>query len=231
MSEQPTDQQLFIGAVKTLVAKIRSSLCGANPTLSQLADSARAVNSFKMVATAPEGDSFRRIADQLEMLFDRHLTAQTIPNKLELELVELAIDWLAELAILHEENLPEPKSLVSELLYTFKLVESSQDAVTLAELVATHAGRERVDPFSEDPEVSVEQQSVPAHRDPFADDPGFGLEFDLLQRTVNRLAESKLADGDSPRSDADGSSEDSDSPATSAAPSYDVFGDDPPLSE
>ena len=108
----------------------------------------------------------------LEIVFEHHLTAQTTPNSIELETVELAIDWLAQLAILYAENLPEPKSLVAELLYTFDLVEFSQDAVTLAELVA--------DPFLDDPEFDVRARPVPSHRDPFADDPGFGLEFDFM---------------------------------------------------
>ncbi len=228
MSEQTTDQQLFLDAVKTFVGIIRSSLCGDDPTLSQLADAAQAATAFKGGATPPEVDSFFLIVDQLKVVFDHHLNAQTLPNKLELELVELAIDWLTELAALYGENLPEPKSLVSELLYTFKLVESSQEAVTLAELVAIHAEGERVDPFAEDPEFSVKQQSVPSHRDPFADDPGFGLEFDLLQRTVNLVAESRLVVGDSTLPVEKGSSENSPTPSI---PQYDVFADDPPLSK
>jgi len=227
MSEQTTEQQLFLDAVKTLVGTVRSSLLGANPPLSQLADSVQAATAFKGVATASEVNSFRAIVEQLNVVFDRHLNAQTLPDQLELELVELAIDWLTELAILHEENLPEPKSLVAELLYTFKLVESSQDAVPLAELVANHAQRESADPFAEDPEFSVKRQPVPAHRDPFADDPGFGLEFDLLQRTVNLLAESRLVDGDSAPPEAVDGSEDS----PTSPPLYDVFADDPPLSK
>lgn len=230
MSEQPIDQQLFLDAVKTFVGTIRSSLCGDNLTLSQLTDSAQAVTAFNVVATVPEVDSFCQIVEQLEIVFNRHLTAQTLPSKLELELVELAIDWLTELATLYSENLPAPKSLISELLYTFKLVESSQEAVTLAELVASHVERESVDPFAEDPEFSVKSQSGPPHCDPFADDPGFGLEFDLLQRTVTLLAESKFVDGDSVLPAEDDSSKDSHPSSTSAVPEYDLFADDPPLS-
>ncbi len=47
MSEQITDQQLFLDAVKTFVGIIRSSLCGDDPTLSQLADAAQAATAFK----------------------------------------------------------------------------------------------------------------------------------------------------------------------------------------
>ncbi|MCK5825595.1 MAG: hypothetical protein KAG93_01070 [Desulfuromusa sp.] len=231
MSEQPTDEQLFLDAVRTLVKTIRSSLCGDSLTLSQLTDSAQAATAFNVVSTVPDVDSFCLIVEQLEIVFNRHLIAQTLPNKLELELVVLAIDWLTELTILFAENLPEPKSLVSELLYTFKLVESSQEAVTLAELVASHAeGRERVDPFAEDPEISVKRRTAPQHRDPFADDPGFGLEFDLLQRTVTLLAESRLVDGDSVPLARDGSKNNHLS-SISAVSEHDLFADDPPLSK
>ena len=226
MSGRTTDQQLFLDAVKTFVGIIRSSLCGDGPILSQLADSAQATTAFKGAATASEVDSFRLIAGQLEVVFNRHLTAKTIPNKLELEIVELAIDWLTELATLYKENLPEPKSLVSELLYTFKLVESSQEAVSLAELVASHAERESADPFAEDPEFSVKQQPVTSHRDPFADDPSFGLEFDLLQRTVSFLTGARLVGESTPSEDGG----EKPSPSASTPPS-DFFADDPPFSK
>jgi len=231
MSEPTIDKQLFLDAVATVVEKIRSSLCGHNPSLSQLADSVQAASAFSVIATAPEIDSFRLIVEQLEILFDHHLTAQTLPSNLEIELVELAVDWLTELATLYDEDLPEPKSLVSALLYTFKLVESSQDAVTLAELVANHTEKASVDPFADDPEFSVKRQSVTSHRDLFADDPGFGLEFDLLQRTVNRLAEFRLVDDNTASSVADDNSEENLSYSASSVPQYDFFADDPPLSK
>ena len=227
MSEQTTEQQLFLGEVEEFIEIIRNSLCVPNPTLSQLVDSDRAVTTFKAVATDPTVESFRLIVAQLEVVFARHLADQTLPDKLELELVELAIDWLTQLAILYGENLPEPKSLVSELIYTFQLVESSQGAVTLAELVSSHAEKGSVDPFSDDPEFTVKQQAVVSHQDPFAEDPGFGLEFDLLHRTINSLAEKQFMK-ETPAVDDD--REDSSSP-DSSAPYYDFFAEDPPLSK
>ena len=232
MSDQLTDQQLFLEAVKTFVGTVRSSLCGDNPTPSHLADSVQAAAVFKVAAAVPGGDSFRMIADQLDIIFCRHSTGQTLPDKLELELIELAIDWLAELAILHEEDLPEPKSLVSELLHTFKLVESSQEAITLAELLANRTVESlRDDPFADDPGFSVKPQSVPSHRDPFADDPGFGLEFDLLQRTVNLLAESKFVAGGANLSVVGNASRDNHPSSDPSVSEHDPFADDPPLSK
>ena len=191
MTEQTSEQQLFIKEAEIFIDRIRNSLCVLNPTLSLLTDSIQAVVIFKKAISGIEVSSFCSIVDRLEIVFERQLTAQATPNNIELETIELAIDWLAQLTILYAENLPEPKSLVAELLYAFDLVESSQDAVSLAELVADHA-----DPFLDDPEFDVRAHSVPSHRDPFADDPGFGLEFDLLQRTISFVAEKKKIEVD-----------------------------------
>ncbi len=228
MAELTIDQQLFIGAVETFVEKIRNSLYLQTPTLARLEDSVHAVTDFKKATAAVEGDSFCAIADQLEIVFVRHLTTQVVPNKIELEIIKLAIDWLAQLAILYEENLPEPKSLVAELLYTFKLVEFSCDAVSLADLVASHNERGSVDPFSEDPEFAVQGQPASSRFDLFADDPSFGLELDLLQRTISSVVETRFMDDDPALP-----SEDENPPegVISSVPQYDFFADDPPLSK
>ncbi|MCD6187879.1 MAG: hypothetical protein J7K09_06900 [Desulfuromusa sp.] len=228
MAELTIDQQLFIAAVETFVEKIRNSLYVQTPTLARLEDSVQAVADFKKVPAVVEGDSFCSIADQLEVVFVRHLTTQVVPNKIELEIIKLAIDWLAQLAILYAEHLPEPKSLVAELLYTFKLVKFSCDAVSLADLVASHNERRSVDPFSEDPEFAVQKQPAPFHSDLFADDPSFGLELDLLQRTISSVVETRFMD-DNPSSP----SEDDNHPESvvSSAPQYDLFADDPPFTK
>ena len=53
MSEQTTEQQMFIGEVEKFVETIRNSLCVPNPVLTHLEDSAQAVTTFKAVATDP----------------------------------------------------------------------------------------------------------------------------------------------------------------------------------
>jgi len=236
MAEQTDKSQLFYREVKTLTEKIRHLLCEQNPTPLLLADSINAVDAFKEVVSTIETDSFLSIIERVSIILRRHLAAETIPTKIEIETIELASDWLDQLAILYKENLPEPKSLVAELLYTFDLVECSQDAVSLVELVAAHTGPEankRVDPFSEDPEFDVQERAVSSHRDPFADDPGFGLEFDLLQRTVTFVVESNAIDADPFKADPSKNMKKSDTssiPAipTSATAPYDLFADDPP---
>ncbi|MFK5927738.1 MAG: hypothetical protein QM483_14015 [Desulfuromusa sp.] len=237
MTEQATELQLFLRETEEFIKTVRYSLCEQTPTLQLLAASIEAVTVFKKVISGVDVDSFHSIADRLRVVFARHLTAETIPNKIELETIELALDWLAQLAPLYVENIPEPKSLVAELLYTFDLVERSHEAESLAELVATHseqATNSRVDPFLEDPELNVREGSARSHRDPFADDPGFGLEFDLLQRTINTVVKSKKIDDDPFGSDPSIDSETdevlSNKPSSVASP-YDVFAEDPPLAD
>jgi len=199
MTEQTDSRQLFIGEAEELIAKIRNSLCGQDITLLLLADSISAVTDLKRAATAADVDSFRLIADCLETVLNRHVAAQSTPSRIELETIELAVDWLDQLLILYREDIPEPKSLVAELLSTFDLVERSEGAVSLVELVNNQTGQGEppaVDPFSDDPDFAVETHSVSDHQDPFAEDPGFGLEFDLLQRTINFVVESDKINAD-----------------------------------
>lgn len=199
MTEQTDSRQLFIGEAEGLIAKIRNSLCGQIITPQLLTDSSDAVSALKNAAIDADVDSFRLIADCLEVVLNRHVAAQTTPNRVELETVELAVDWLDQLLILYREDIPEPKSLVAELLNTFDLVERSQGAVSLVELVngqAEQGGSPIVDPFSGDPDFAVDAHSAHEHQDPFAEDPGFGLEFDLLQRTINFVVEAGNLDDD-----------------------------------
>ena len=234
MSEQTDNQQLFFREVEIFIIKTRNFLCAQSSTQELLADAVQAVTNFKKVTTGAGLDSFRSIADRLAGVFNRHVIAQTNPSKIELETVELAVDWLAQLAILYEENLPEPKSLVAELLYAFDLVEFSQDATSLVELVAENSEKGlpfRVDPFLEDPEFDIDEHSGGGRLDPFADDPGFGLEFDLLQRTINFVVETKKLVDDPFSGDPSLDSEGGAGVTTAPSFPYDVFADDPPLAD
>ncbi len=190
MAEQTSTQQLLTHEAEILIDEIRNSLCDQNPTLPSLVDSIQALAAFKKATNGVEAGSFCSIVDRLEIVFERNLKAQTIPNRIELETVALAVDWLAQLAIFYKENLPEPKALVTELLYAFDLVEFSQDAESVADRAENDKAPD-VDPFSGDPEFDVTAGQNRLHYDPFDDDPGLGLEFDLLQRTINFVAEKK----------------------------------------
>ena len=194
MTEQASNRQLFLEESESSIENLRHSLCVQIPTQEQLVTAIEAVNVLKKTAIDVELDSFRSIIAGSEKILFRHSVAQTIPGKIELEVLVLASDWLAQLAILYSKDLPEPKSLITELLYTFDLVEHSHDAASLTEAVAEHTEQKsssNSDPFLEDPEFTVENCSSSAQQDPFADDPGFGLEFDLLQRTLSLSSEAR----------------------------------------
>ena len=224
MTGRLRDHQLFFEKTAECIKILRDFLRVQNLSSHHLDDALQIVGSFIQVANSVEVDSFRLIGARLEKLLLRHATAQTTPCQIELETIELAVDWLEQLSILYKENLPEPKSLVAELLYTFDLVEHSQDAATLAELVGQGAAS-RVDPFLEDPGFDVADRPVPSHQDPFADDPGFGLEFDLLQRTINFVAETRNIDPE------DDDNLNTTTTSAASASSYDLFATDPPLSD
>ena len=222
MTDQMNKRQTFLRETEECVGKLRDVLRAQPLIAQQLTDALQALASFNRVAAGAEVDSFGLIGRRLEEVFLRHSTAQTIPSRIELETVELAVDWLSQLAILYGEDLPEPKSLVAELLYTFDLVERSQGAVSLTELVG-QGTTSRIDPFLDDPGFDVAERPVPSHQDPFADDPGFGLEFDLLQRTINFVVETRNID-----TEGDSNLNTITTPTTSS-PAYDLFASDPPL--
>lgn len=224
MTDQMNKRQTVLRETEECVGKLRDILRAQPLVAQQLTDALQALTSFNRVAADAEVDSFGLIGHRLEEVFLRHSTAQTIPSRIELETVELAVDWLVQLALLYGEDLPEPKSLVAELLYMFDLVERSQGAVSLAELVG-QAATSRVDPFLDDPGFDVADRPVPSHQDPFADDPGFGLEFDLLQRTINFVVETRNIDIE------DDNDLNSITHSTTSSPSHDIFASDPPLSD
>lgn len=187
MNDRLIDRQKNLEQVGQFLVMIKRFI--QNPVSSDLQAVAADIRSFSAIAETLATDSFNLISRRLQKLFDRHLLTQTVLSPLELETVELAVDWLDQLFSLYKENLPEPRSLVKELLYTFDLVERSQGAVTLGELlsdVSNHTFDRPVDPFKEDPEPRANGYASTTSKDPFAEDPGFGMEFDLLQRTLNR---------------------------------------------
>lgn len=237
MTEQTNKRQLFFGEAVVFIEYIRHSLRVRIASPATLTNSIPAVISLKQAATAVGAGSLRSIADRLERVLNRHSIAQTVPDRIELETVELAVDWLAQLAILYGENLPEPKSLVAELLYAFDLVERAQGAaMPLAELT-DRDDVSHVDPFVGDPGFDVAERSVAAYQDPFLDDPGFGLEFDLLQRTISFVTATENINidndlfGDDSALDAIGGNDSKRIPETvELSPSDDLFAADPPLS-
>lgn len=159
------------------------------------------LGAFERAALDSSAQSCAEVALQGQKLLGTCLANQQLPGPLECEVLKLAGDWLSQLIVLFAEELPEPRSLVVELLDTFALVERYQGAEsTLADLIAAHEGKDlraSEDLFAEDPEMAMMLSPQAAgDDDPFSEDPGFSLEFDLLQRTLRRVPEMPAADAD-----------------------------------
>lgn len=182
--------------------------------------------SFQADVDTAASQSFLAISKRIERLLLVCRASGHCLNPLEKEVVELAADWLEQLSRLYGEGIPEPETLVKELLYAFDLVEKSHGATTLTELLLSRPlSDETEDMFAHDPEPAVDHYLAPQQSDPFAGDPGFGMEFDLLQRTFNVSNLQDVAVDDLFTEDDcfDGAS----SCGNAEAIPYDVFEDDP----
>lgn len=140
---------------------------------------------FQTIAGVASTDSFVSIGRCIDTLVQACVESQDHLTQLEKETLDLAADWIEQLATLYREGLPEPKSLVRELLYTFELVGRSHGAISLSELLSDRRDEGTlIDMFAQDPELASDSYRAPKQDDPFDGDPGFGMEFDLLQRTL-----------------------------------------------
>jgi len=191
------------------------------PSFEQLVLAHKSIEELTRVVAQAETDSFRQICAPLEKLFARFIECGTTPSAIEVEVIELAIDWLRQLAFLYSEAIPEPRALVNQLVYTFELVEHSHGAASLTDL---NFEKNAPDLFNDDPEMDVDGYHPSEEGDLFNGDPGFGLEFDLLQRTLNHAPIKSPLEID-PFSDDGGVSEDDVS--FDSQPPPDLFGEDP----
>ncbi len=113
-------------------------------------------------------------------------TIEVLPSRLQQlqsRNYSLAAEWLEQLARLYRSGMPEPKELIYDLLYSFSLLEQ---AVCAQRSEVCNS----VDLFNEDPvATSKAWDNYVQDNDPFAEDPGFGHLFDLLQRTLNHATD------------------------------------------
>lgn len=225
MKDHLEDVQRLITQCRDYVAAARNFL--QQPVGEKLAGVVSESETFLPIAEKARTDSFYLIVQRLKDLLTKSSSAGSVPSPLECEAIALAMDWLEQLSMLYADNLPEPKTLVNELLYALDLVERSQGAHSLRELLTS-------DPFAGDPGLDGKGYIPRREVDPFADDPGFGMAFDLLQRTLDRGAEQQVVSEDPFDEDthyeADGDQKKSPTLDTEQALPYDVFDGDPPLS-
>jgi hypothetical protein len=187
MRIQGVSRAAFADQVQSLTEVIRAG-CDSlyrDPQLQQALD---AVVRLRGLSESVEPATFSGVCGKLEELLQHHVAGSSDPRPLEIEVVELACDWLLQLASLYREALPQPQALVSDLLNTFDRVAQSKGAETLAELIAFRGAapeQQEADLFADDPLVGIPQAGT-VQTDPFANDPGFGMESDLLQQTLYR---------------------------------------------
>lgn len=194
MGHGSKDVQLIAVSGQQFVEAIRG--CGGGGEVpASLNDVIAKGRAFQAAVERMASDSFVAIARSVERLAQSCLRENSAPNALERETLQLAADWLEQLILLRRAGLPEPGALVNELLYTFELLGRSHDAQSLAELFGT-AGNGTEDLFDQDPEPASEVYKIPKDFDPFVDDPGFGVAFDLLQRTLTLRRGATEPDGD-----------------------------------
>jgi len=146
----------------------------------------RAAHTLKGTANLVEAESICKIARRLEAMLEKHFEAHTRPTPVEHEALKLAVDWLAPLVSALQGDLQEPKLFVSEALQALDLAEAFPGRTPLVELLDSHSEQRSPqldDPFAGDPELLNEEALVQAKRDPFAEDPGFGLEIDMVLST------------------------------------------------
>ncbi len=133
-------------------------------------------------------------------------------QQLESRNYSLAAEWLEQLARLYRSGMPEPRELIVDLLYSFSLLDQAVGAER-----AEHVNPP--DLFDGDPVATSEAwSSYVENNDPFADDPGFGHLFDLLQRTLNHATELRTDFPNDPFSQ---------DPLVAAIGSADMFAEDP----
>lgn len=149
----------------------------------------RAAHTLKGTALLVQAGSVHKISRRLEALLEKHFSAETLPTLVECEAMRLAVDWLVLLISDLREDSEEPTQLVNEALQALDLAERFPGKTPLVELIDSHWQKRSPqldDPFCADPELDIHADEIlRAEQDPFADDPGFGLEVDLNSWSEN----------------------------------------------
>lgn len=193
MGEQGISRAAFASQVHSLTETIKAG-CGIDNTGQQLQQAVTAVCRLIEMSEPGETVSFGKIGEKLEELLLRYADSPAGPSLIEIEVIELACDWLLQLSSLYREALPQPQALVADLLNTFALVTHATGAQNLADLIAfQRVVPEQLEPdlFADDPLVDVPPTET-VRIDPFASDPGFSVELDLLQKTSYEISMAQM---------------------------------------
>lgn len=162
----------------------RETLLEANAE--ELEAAFRAAHTLKGTANLVKAESICKIARRLERMLEKHYEAGTIPTPVEHEALKLAVDWLAPLVSALQGDLEEPTFFVAEALQALDLAEAFPGRTPLVELLDSQEQQRAPqldDPFAGDPDLLSDEATIEMSAfDPFADDPGFGVEIDLVSR-------------------------------------------------
>jgi len=178
---------IFLGEAERNLAALRQFLSYrdlSEATAEELETAFRAAHTLKGTANLVKAESICKIARRLEGLLEKHFEARTVPTPVEHEALKLATDWLAPLVSALQGNLQEPTLFVTEALQALDLAEAFPGRTPLVELLDSNAEQRSPqldDPFAGDPELLPQEDDLPeVTSDPFAEDPGFGMEIDLV---------------------------------------------------
>jgi hypothetical protein len=141
------------------------------------------LQQLSLCADTENLNSVQKIAEKVCHSLARFGGLPSRLQQLESRNYSLAAEWLEQLARLYSSGFPEPKELISDLLYSFSLLEQAVCAQRAE-------NSELSDLFDEDPVATSEAWNTYVQdNDPFVDDPGFGHLFDLLQRTLSHATD------------------------------------------
>lgn len=166
-------------------------------TAEELETAFRAAHTLKGTAALVQAESICKISRRVEAMLEKHYSAHSVPTPVEHEALKLAVDWLAPLVSALQGNLQEPTLFVTEALQALDLAEAFPGRTPLVELLDSCAAQRAPhldDPFAGDPELLLgEDEIVAGSRDPFAEDPAFGVEIDLVTQ-LSHTREAHIAE-------------------------------------
>ncbi len=132
----------------------------------------RADNLLIIDMGAPIASLINDIRELLQLHFMQH----SHMSAGDVEILNVACDWLVQLQAMQKDGLPIPHALLAEVHHSFKLAIASYQALNKSKTV-------NIDPFAEDMDID-ESYSTVNLTDPFAGDPGLNSSFERLQQTI-----------------------------------------------
>lgn len=188
MAREKGQDEQFVKAASVYRAFLRQLL--EMEKCDDLPDAAQKSADFGQHAVAVGADHIAAVGFCLEGLLAGG-SETALFGRLETEAIQLAVNWLEQLVAFYRAGLPVPQALVREIKFTFELIESSRNALSLIELQTCQINERSADrdPFADDFELlpgPAEQNRTAETADLFADDPRLTMEFELWQRTLIR---------------------------------------------